>query len=453
MLSLFRGLPPQNEIAGLHSNQDQQPRVTENPALQVDDLVCLKKERNEIGALVVNINFLKSPQIGTIMRVLDEETRETSAGRRKYVVKLHHFDCKAQTETHSGINEATLKTGESSIVGDEQAQSESLREDREPALPTPLGLFSRRQRQPNVRLSSNEQIWSSDEFVFLGESAAVIGKVVALDGQFAVIRSVNNAEPIEEGLKVHFIKSLEKVTEFPSMQGPSKRNVTRSTRYEKVMVVSPRCIVDPLGDKSKYKGHKAVAIATGCNGITLLLNRLSDSKTFLVLPENVRENNSKMFTNTKIVTGAKDNMLSEGCVTVEAEAVPAEHCNLDIKEVNLKSTTSIGTSVKIGSKRNADCMSGADNGCHSSDMRADRLTKPQMFSFEKPNCTLLLDRMGCPFPVKFGTCLQQSSMLECGPFNVVEFTQTGYGCDKDEKIITAVIGKCEYVSYNNLMCL
>ncbi len=199
--------------------------------------------------------------------------------------------------------------------------------------------------------------------------------------------------------------SLLKISESSqSRSETSKEYIVNERRYDEYIQTNAKCILDP--DRERFKGYKAVAISATKRGLTVLLHRMSDGKAFLVHPEGLKEDNSKMFTSCRDVNKSEEDMLkSEGNVTVECEAASVADCNLNMELV----------------------------GCWKA---------PRLITLDGPDVSLLLDNNGCLLPVRYNSCLLQSTVLEAYPLRILRVMETRLSEDsRDMKAFTVLAGK------------
>ena len=246
-------------------------------------------------------------------------------------------------------------------------------------------------------------------------------------------------------------------------------------RYENAIRDSPCIVVDPNGTEEQYNGYKAVAVAASKHGISMLLNRQSDQKAFLVHPDNLKEDNSKVFTCSKRSVGhEKEFLRSDSNVTSEFEAVSATQCQLDIgrnvvhaqqhgsstipprQDGNRDDCTVIfeGRSFSQNETVEQDCVLRLQNEGKADQQKEShprvtapnlmnaRVTAPNLITLDNPDTTILLDRNQCLFPIKYNSCLLQSGTLDVPPMRILKVVETKFGDEERGEItITIVAGK------------
>lgn len=268
--------------------------------------------------------------------------------------------------------------------------------------------------------------WSSEEVIFLEERAITVGAIVGLDGNFVVVSPHSKSEGHGEAkkLKVCLKTSLTKVSDSRDTKiGGSREFLVNEDRYTHAIRERPTCVVNPSGSQQHYGGFKAVAIAATKYGLAMLLNRLSDRRAFLVQPEGVKEDNSKVFTcSTTTHRVEKEILVSDSNVTSEFESVSAAECMLDVSATNVPSDVE----TKQVSQRRHD---------------GDVIKSPHLLNVNAHGSLILLDSNACLFPVRFGSCLRQTGTPEGLPFRIFDIVEANYGDeDNEEMSLTIVAG-------------
>ena len=244
-------------------------------------------------------------------------------------------------------------------------------------------------------------------------------------------------------------------------------------RYENAIRDTPCLVVDPNGTEEQYNGYKAVAVAASKHGISLLLNRLSDQKAFLVHPENLKEDNSKVFTCTKRSVGhEKEFLRSDSNVTSEFEAVSATQCQLNIglsvvhaqqhgsstipsrqggnrddcasvfegRSFSRNETVEQDCVLRMQNQGKADLQKESHPRVTAPNLMNSGVTAPNLINLDNPDTTILLDRNQCLFPIKYNSCLLQSGTLDVPPMRILKIVETKFGDEERGEITITIVG-------------
>ena len=422
-LFIFRGLAPSTE----RNNKEHSKKVKlkKYQDIAVGDLVSLSKQTKcEMGALVFNVY---TQSLGTVISQLSADTSATSVGGAQKVIV-----CKLGSE-------------------------EKLNE-----------------------------VWECKNVVYIHEQKSFIGKVISLDGPYAIVNDENAVNELEK-LKVYFKSCLEKVKISDSGYQ------FETNRYQKYIYAKPRSVLS-------NKDFVVSAMSASEYGLTLLVNRLNDNKSFLMHPSSVNNSTANWFTSTKSHISKDDNLKSDFTKTVEFEAVHSEEANLQmqVKEIpeNVNSHASLlnhpipndilhessdeklldtvesmeefaskcsqqefstpkfsrSFSMPSGgfgrSKRKSQQGQDTENIVNGDNV--NKIRKPSLInvSVGQDQLTLLFDNIGCFYPLQFNSCLLNPPLFEILPFH--SFNIIDHGTDfRDDRIITVVVGKSKLKIISN----
>lgn len=333
------------------------------------------------------------------------------------------------------------------------------------------------------------EIWECKDIVYLQEPNSFTGKVISLDGPYAIVQHNDSSEDHEK-LKVYFKSSLEKISPDESDTRDNNENskVGRS-RYQKYLFESPM----PVFSDSVYT---VAAMHASEIGIALLVNRIKDEKAFLIFPECANFHYVNWFTCAKKDIEKNENIKSESGATVEFESTPSFESNLCImsqktqtkvwknstpvfgtpNEENMYEHKELGDEVLHTAKDMVDLecalcnhenhkiirsyslpagmshRAGAKRKWSDSisyDEQSNAFSKPTLISISNYQnyFSILLDNIGCLYPVRFGSCLSNPPLLEITPFQSFILFDRGNGHNKDERLLTVIAGKSFLIFY------
>lgn len=390
-----------------------------NTEILVGDTVSLsKQDKNETGALVFN-NI--TSQFGVVLgKMYDGDTR----------------------------NESTIKKVDVRVFSEQLLDNE---EDK---------------------VKPNAEVWECKDVVFLQDQHSFTGKVVSLDGPYAIVKHTETETDVTQ-LKVYFKASLEKVN--------SEQNCkTGRNRYQKHISLNPKEVFT-------NENFTIAAVAASELGITLLVIRTVDNKAFLMYPPCLNYHYSSWLTCGKSQIDENEVLTPDSNSTVEYEATPAYESNLclaiekrkprfseeqnickqdrDIFNVSetdeellskakslqeldnglnkqgrfprFSRSFSMPTGHTSGEKNLKRKLVNGDDISHH-DFDSTTLIRPKLFSIGNLHnqCTLMLDNKGCVYPFRFSCCLVNPPLLEICP--MTSFILLERGRNKTDKILTVL---------------
>lgn len=197
------------------------------------------------------------------------------------------------------------------------------------------------------------EVWSQSEVVFLDDSPAVLGRVIAIDNHQAIVDiSYAHTAPgvdnkAQSSLRVFRVQELEPCVDIDlnisqdTVGGASSQLISRSLSRHVAGVVQhhPVCIVDPTPSHASqlsiiddgYEsntplvGFRPLAVHVTNTGPYLCVKRVTDNKTFIVCSS--RTNSGMLQTSSYVAVEGQDQKPSKS--TIEEESCCSVECGLE----------------------------------------------------------------------------------------------------------------------------
>ena len=317
--------------------------------------------------------------------------------------------------------------------------------------------------------TNGSETWEVKDVVFLESENKLLGTVAAIDGPHVIVKVANIIPPSDSSLRVFKVSELESVPAEGEMSEGTAGNqsMPTSSLYRGCIQHTPKCIVNSsgklhVGNKELLSGLKPLAMATTSMGISLVANRLSDSKAFFLGPAMEQAiDSSKVFTCSSDVNVSNNN--DDGSCTVEAESVNSKEGAL--APVCLISSDTQGKTV-TGQKRRReedDVNDGDDDDDDDMESLPSAVTTaieadsplacnvhlsthkyPMLHSTSGCEVVLLTDINRCIYPRPFGTKLLNPSIGEIPSIQSfglgTRLGQIPGSCSPPEKVLMVFIG-------------
>ena len=205
------------------------------------------------------------------------------------------------------------------------------------------------------------EVWSQSEVVFLDDSPAVLGRVIAIDNHQAIV-DISYAHHATQGLenktqsslRVFRVQELEPCVDIDlnisqdAVGGASSQLISRSLSRHVAGVVQhhPVCIVDPtpshtsqlsiiddgLESNTPLVGFKPLAVHVTNTGPYLCVKRAADNKTFVICSS--RTNSGMLQTSSYVAVEGQDQKPSKS--TIEEEGCSSVECGLELPQTRAK---------------------------------------------------------------------------------------------------------------------
>ena len=321
----------------------------------------------------------------------------------------------------------------------------------------------RRKAQSSDKPANGSEIWEVKDVVFLESENKLLGTVAAIDGPHVIVNVVNVMSPSESSLRVFKVSELETVpSEGERSEGTTgSQQMPTSSLYRGCIQHIPKCIVSSsskMGNKELLAGLKPVAMATTSVGISLVAQRLSDSKAFFLGPAMEQATDS-----SKVYTCSTDvnvsNNIDNGSCTVEAESISSQEAALTPTSL-VPSVTQEQPVTGQKRKRTDDDDDDDDDSRTSQNMTTSAGTDgllpcnihmstcqyPLLHSTSDCDVVMLTDVNGCLYPRPYGTKLSNPEVGEIPPVQSFGLgTRLGQAPDSSsppERVLMVFIGRC-----------
>ena len=418
-MSLFlhsRGLCPQGKVTSTSNSSSSSTHSSANNSLRGISDGCLVRLKNGPpcgpGALVLSCSKIHGPRVGKTVNIIEHSSLDP---RTTILVKVLRQDLKS--ETFSQISNPVSGL---------------------PSVPQ-ISLFL-----DNSRLYEGLEVWKLSDVVFLDDSPAVLGRVVAIDNSQAIVDIAYSHKKEDQGpstaqssLKVFRLSELEPCGVDLASVGsssqdsatnasvaPSHRGVSRHVAG--VIQHHPVCLLDPASSHTLFydnevslSGHTVLhgftplAVHPTNHGPLLLVERGSDGKAFIVSSSH---NQSGLLQTSSFIAV---NGLGQRppCSTVEEEGCNALESGLIKNEALWGSLKQGETNTpfsdpprrrKIGTKRRKKrCDS---RRLPSSSMDIPTSCSTSFIDLHHSGVILLQDVHGIPAPIPAGFSLRTPSL-------------------------------------------
>lgn len=335
----------------------------------------------------------------------------------------------------------------------------------------------RRKAQTSHVPSNGSEIWEVKDVVFLESENKLLGTVAAIDGPHVIVKVANVMSPSESSLRVFKVSELEAVPSESTEGSAMTQQLPTSSLYRGCIQHAPQCVVSSLaksGSKNVLTGLKPVAMTTTSTGISLIAQRLCDSKAFFMGPAMEQAiDSSKVYTCSGDVNVSSSN--DDGSCTVEAEAINSQEAALAPVSLVPSDTSDkpiIGqkrrrhsdddddddddSDISYSTRMTPSLESSTSNGLLPCNFHSSSHKFPLLHSSSDYDIVLLTDVNGCLYPRVYGTKLSNPSVGEIPPVQSfglgTRLGQSSEGNSSPERVLIAFIGRYIYLFWNTSRC-
>ena len=456
----YRGLLPAEERQNFRQKLNKATNEASN--IGVNEKVQLRQHFPGFpGALVYKCCKIRGPVVG---RLIGHESPE---GPSTTVTKIRVEPLNKKTD--SG-DKSLSEAGELNtdllveITPRGKTVEEELISSHTDAVRSSSPHTSVRRKAQSITVPSNGcEIWEVKDVVFLESENKMLGTVAAIDGPHVIVKVASAVSPSESSLRVFKVSELESVlSDSSGSTGTVTQQLPTSSLYRGCIQHSPKCIVGSstnLGNKEVHAGLKPVAMTTTSTGISLVTQRLSDSKAFFLGPAMDQViDSSRVYTCSSDVNVSSSN--DDGSCTVDAEAISSREAALTPRSLVHSMTHE---KPVTGSKRrrnsNDDDDDNVSNNAQANPAKEsatpDSLLPcnfhcsshrfPLLHSTSEYDIVLLTDVNGCLYPRPYGTKLSNPTVGEIPPLHSfglgTRLGRSSEGSPSPERVLVAFIGK------------
>ena len=413
---LFRGLCPQGSRSS-SSGTSTNARSSAASALGGINDGCLVRLKNGPpcgpGALVLSCSKVHGPRVGKTVNIIEHSSLDP---RTTILVKVLRQDLRNESGSQVSQELANLLHG---------------------ALPTTMFLDT-------SRLYEGLEVWKLSDVVFLDDSPAILGRVVAVDNGQAIVdiayshnSDKQGSSGMQSSLKVFRLSELEPcgvdVSSCFSPEGApngGSSGVHRGVSRHVAGIVQhhPICLLDPApchtpllhSTEGSSSGHSMLhefvplAVHPTDNGPLLLVKRVSDGKAFLVssshLSSGLLQTSSFIAVNSHSHRPPCGTIEEEGCSALERGLMRNEGLWECMKAGDLSCPQQeVGRRRKIGAKKRKRKTEPRrmSSSCPTSQLAARAASFTDL---HHSGLILLQDVHGIPIPIPPGFSLRTPNL-------------------------------------------
>ena len=457
----LRGLLPAEERQNFRQKLSKATNQSSN--IGVNEKVQLRQHFPGFpGALVYKYCEVRGPIVG---RLLGHESPEgTSTVVTKIKVEPLFKKSVSNDKADSGVVQTDTDIPAANSSRAKAVEEELISSQKDFARSSSPHTSVRRKAQFSHVSSNAFEIWEVKDVIFLESENKLLGTVAAIDGPHVIVKVANVMSPSESSLRVFKVSELEPVPSESAEGSALTQPLPKSSLYRGCIQHAPKCVVSSSprsGGKDVLSGFKPVAMTATSTGISLVVQRLSDKKTFFMGPAM-----EQVVDSSKVYTCSGDinvpSSIDDGSCTVEAEAIQSQEGALAPVSL-VPSDTSSKPTIGLKRRRSSDENDDDDesDASHSLQMKPNiesstfnRLLPcnfhstnqkfPLLHSSSDYDIVLLTDVNGCLYPRPFGTKLSNPNVGEIPPVQSFGLgTRLGHsseGNSSPERVLIAFIG-------------
>lgn len=412
------------------------------------------------GALVYKCCKIRGPVVG---RLIGHESPE---GTSTTVTKIRVEPLNKKTDSGGkSLGEAGKLNADFQAENTPRGKTieEELISSHKDAVRSSSPHTSVRRKAQNISVSSNGfEIWEVKDVVFLESENKLLGTVAAIDGPHVIVKVAGVMSPSESSLRVFKVSELESVLS-DSLEGSAvTQQLPTSSLYRGCIQHSPKCVVGSStksGNKEIHAGLKPVAMTTTSAGISLIAQRLSDSKAFFLGPAMDQViDSSRVYTCSHDVNVSTSN--DDGSCTVDAESINSREAALTPTSLvhsitQEKPVTGLkrrrnsddhdDDNVSNNAQVNATLESSTPDGLLPCNFHCSSHRFPLLHSTSEYDIVLLTDVNGCLYPRPYGTKLSNPTAGEIPPVHSfglgTRLGRISEGSSTPERVLIAFIGR------------
>jgi len=454
----YRGLLPAEERQNFRQKLNKATNEASN--IGVNEKVQLRQHFPGFpGALVYKCCKIRGPVVG---RLIGHESPE---GPSTTVTKIRVEPLNKKTDSgDKSLSEAGELNTDLLVEITPRGKTieEELISSHSDAVRSSSPHTSVRRKAQSVTVSSNGcEIWEVKDVVFLESENKMLGTVAAIDGPHVIVKVASAVSPSESLLRVFKVSELESVLS-DSPGSTVTQQLPTSSLYRGCIQHSPKCIVGGstnLGNKEVHAGLKPVAMTTTSAGISLVAQRLSDSKAFFLGPAMDQViDSSRVYTCSSDLNVSSSN--EDGSCTVDAEAISSREAALTPTSLvhsvtheklvtgskrRRNSNDEDDDNVSNNAQANSTKESSTPHGFLPCNFHCSSHKFPLLHSTSEYDIVLLTDVNGCLYPRPYGTKLSNPTVGEIPPLHSFGLgTRLGRSSEASpspERVLVAFIGK------------
>ena len=450
-----RGLLPAEERQNFRQKLNKATNESSN--IGVNEKVQLRQHFPGFpGALVYKCCKIRGPVVGRLVAHESPEGPSTTVTKIRVEPLNKKTDSGDKSLSEAGKLNADLPV---EITPRGKTIEEELISSHRDAVRSSSPHTSVRRKAQSITVSSNGcEIWEVKDVVFLESENKLLGTVAAIDGPHVIVKVASAVSSSEWSLRVFKVSELESVLSDSPEGSSVTQQLPTSSLYRGCIQHSPKCIVgsaSKLGNKEVHAGLKPVAMTTTSAGISLVAQRLSDSKAFFLGPAMDQViDSSRVYTCSTDINVSTSN--DDGSCTVDAEAVNSQEAAL-APTSSVHSITQEKPVTGLKRRRNSDDdddgassiaqanESSTPDGLLPCNFRCSSHRFPLLHSASEYDIVLLTDANGCLYPRPYGTKLSNPSVGEIPPLHSFGLGTRLGRCSEasptPERVLVAFIGK------------
>lgn len=451
----YRGLLPAEERQNFRQKLNKATNESSN--IGVNEKVQLRQHFPGFpGALVYKCCKIRGPVVGRLV------AHESPEGPSTTVTKIRVEPLNKKTDSgDKSLSEAGKLNADLPVEMSPRGKTieEELISSHRDAVRSSSPHTSVRRKAQSITVSSNDcEIWEVKDVVFLESENKLLGTVAAIDGPHVIVKVASAVSASEWSLRVFKVSELESVLSDSPEGSSVTRQLPTSSLYRGCIQHSPKCIVGSatkLGNKEVHAGLKPVAMTTTSAGISLVAQRLSDSKAFFLGPAMDQViDSSRVYTCSTDINVSTSN--DDGSRTVDTEAVNSQEAALTPTSL-VHSITQEKPVTGLKRRRNSDDdddgassiaqanESSTPDGLHPCNFHCSSHRFPLLHSTSEYDIVLLTDVNGCLYPRPYGTKLSNPTVGEIPALHSfglgTRLGRCSEGISIPERVLVAFIGK------------